>query len=237
MIKSRIWIRLFIGIVLALLLSFQHGVAQNYQPTATGFKATVQSVNIELQFYSSGMVRVIKSPEGTNYRKESLSVVKVPENTPVEQQFSNNIVSLKSNKLLVTADLSSGKISFSTLNGQVLLTEKELGIQFTPSHDGQRTTYLTRQAFLLEKDEPIYGLGQQQNGRLNQRYQRNNLENGNTRVCIPFFQSIKGYGLFWDSYASTKLSCIKSTTSPTVDCFASASLLSTACQKSSVICA
>jgi alpha-D-xyloside xylohydrolase len=116
MTKSRIRIRLFIGIVLALLLSLQPSAAQNYQSTSTGFKATVQSVNIELKFYSSGMVRVIKSPEGTNYRKESLSVVKVPENTPVEQQFSNNIVSLKSNKLLVKADLSSGKISRSTLS-------------------------------------------------------------------------------------------------------------------------
>ncbi|MFM2291934.1 MAG: hypothetical protein RIS29_1747 [Bacteroidota bacterium] len=203
MVNSRTRFRTVSGIILALFFQLQNSTAQNYQSTSTGFKATVQSVNIELKFYSSGIVRVTKSPEGTNYRKESLSVVKVPENTPVEQQFSNNIVSLKSNKLLVTADLSSGKISFSTLNGQMLLTEKALGIQFTPSHDGQRNTYLTRQAFLLEKDEPIYGLGQQQNGRLNQRYQRNNLENGNTRVCIPFFQSIKGYGLFWDSYAST----------------------------------
>ena len=195
---KRVW-----GIIPGLLLLFQHIAAQNYQPTSTGFKATVQSVSVELQFYSPTLVRVVKSPEGTNYRKESLSVVKVLENTPIEQHISNNIVSLKSNKLLVAADLNSGKISFSDLKGQVLLTEKEFGIQFTPSHDGQRNTFLTRQAFLLEKDEPIYGLGQQQNGRLNQRYQRNNLENGNTRVCIPFFQSIKGYGLFWDSYAST----------------------------------
>ena len=23
------------------------------------------------------------------------------------------------------------------------------------------------------------------------------------KVCIPFFQSVKGYGLFWDNYSPT----------------------------------
>jgi alpha-D-xyloside xylohydrolase len=191
------------GIVLGLLLQFQNSTAQSYQLTPTGFKATLQSMNVEIQFYSPGIVRVIKSPEGSNYHKESLSVIKTPENTVLKQEVSNNTITLTSTKLLVRADLKTGKVSFSDSDGKLLLTEKEYGAQFTPSNDGQRSTFLTRQAFLLEKDEPIYGLGEQQNGRLNQRYQRNTLQNENTRVCIPFFQSIKGYGLFWDSYAST----------------------------------
>jgi len=28
------------------------------------------------------------------------------------------------------------------------------------------------------------------------------MQNTNTKVCIPFFQSVKGYGVFWDNYAS-----------------------------------
>lgn len=56
---------------------------------------------------------------------------------------------------------------------------------------------------MLDKDEAIYGLGQQQNGKLNQRGQRIVLQNDNMRICIPFIQSIKGYGIFWDNYAPT----------------------------------
>lgn len=197
--------------VFALNLSISYLSAQNYQSTSSGLKATIQSVNVELEFYSPSIVRVVKSPEGSNFKKESLSVVKTPENSTdqsnpplfTSHQVSDQHVILRSSMLQVDLDLTTGKISFSDLNGKPLLTEKEYGIQFTPSNDGQRKTYLTRQAFLLDKDEPIYGLGQQQNGRLNQRYQRNNLQNENTRVCIPFIQSLKGYGLFWDSYAST----------------------------------
>ncbi|HLP06198.1 MAG TPA: TIM-barrel domain-containing protein [Paludibacter sp.] len=189
----------FIGII-----AFQHLTAQAYSPTPTGLTAKVQSMDIEVQFLSPTIVRVVKSPEGVSPKKQSLSVVKVPEQTKIDQSYADNTVTLRSSQIVLTFDLKTGKVSFmNAINGQTLFSEKDYGVQFTPSADGKRQTYLARQAFLLEKDEPIYGLGQQQNGRLNQRYQRNNLENGNTRVCIPFFQSLKGYGIFWDSYAPT----------------------------------
>jgi alpha-D-xyloside xylohydrolase len=103
----------------------------------------------------------------------------------------------------VTVHLKTGKITFFDRKGNQLLTEKDFGTQFVPRIDVDKHTFLVRQAFLLDKEEPIYGLGQQQNGQLNQRGQRITLKNQNTKVCIPFFQSIKGYGLFWDNYAST----------------------------------
>ena len=56
---------------------------------------------------------------------------------------------------------------------------------------------------MLDTDEAIYGLGQQQNGKLIQRGERIVLQNDNMKICIPFFQSVKGYGVFWDNYAAT----------------------------------
>ncbi|WP_243348354.1 TIM-barrel domain-containing protein [Parabacteroides sp. FAFU027] len=177
--------------------------AQNYQKTAQGIKTRLQSMDVEVQFYSPSIVRVLKAPEGFVYRKESLSVVKKPQDTRFTTTQQGDVVAMKSDKLEVDVNLKTGRVSYLDLKGNPLLTEKDYGTQFTPTVDVQKNTYTARQAFLLDKDEPIYGLGQQQNNRLNQRGQQNVLKNGNTRVCIPFFQSIKGYGIFWDNYAST----------------------------------
>ncbi|MDP4272416.1 MAG: DUF4968 domain-containing protein [Bacteroidota bacterium] len=177
--------------------------AQNYQKTAQGIKTRLQSMDVEVQFYSPSIVRVLKAPEGFVYKKESLSVIKKPQDTRFTTTQQGDVVAMKSNKLEVDVNLKTGKVSYLDLQGNPLLTEKDYGTQFTPTVDVQKNTYTARQAFLLDKDEPIYGLGQQQNNRLNQRGQQNVLKNGNTRVCIPFFQSIKGYGIFWDNYAST----------------------------------
>jgi alpha-D-xyloside xylohydrolase len=60
------------------------------------------------------------------------------------------------------------------------------------------------QTFLLDKQEPIYGLGQQQDGVMNWRGQSVLLVQENTKIAISFFQSVKGYGLFWDNYSATR---------------------------------
>ena len=63
---------------------------------------------------------------------------------------------------------------------------------------------LFTQAYTLDKDEAIYGLGQQQRGKMSQRNVTLNMVQGNTDDYIPFFQSVKGYGLFWDNYSPTQ---------------------------------
>ena len=103
----------------------------------------------------------------------------------------------------VALNLLTGKIAFFDLNKNNLLTEKEYGAQFTGFNDAGNQTYRIRQAFLLEDEEVIYGLGQHQNGKMNQRNQRITLRQENMHICIPFIQSAKGYGLFWDNYSPT----------------------------------
>ena len=189
---------------LLFLISFSQLItAQNFQNTDAGIKAKTQSMQIELQFYSPEIVRVVKYPEGKTLDKTSLSVVKTADKTGWQIAESPNTVTFTSSKLKVELNLITGRVSFSDLKGIQLFTEKDYGAQFTPALDVKKESFLVRQAFLLDKDETIYGLGQQQNGRLNQRGQRNVLKQENTKVAIPFFQSVKGYGIFWDNYAPT----------------------------------
>ncbi|HEX9151861.1 MAG TPA: TIM-barrel domain-containing protein, partial [Flavobacterium sp.] len=57
--------------------------------------------------------------------------------------------------------------------------------------------------FQLEQDEAIYGLGQHQQGVMNYRNKSVKLKQSNMEIAVPFLQSIKGYGLFWDNYSTT----------------------------------
>lgn len=46
-------------------------------------------------------------------------------------------------------------------------------------------------------------MGQLQNGKMIQRNMTKNLIQGNVEDVSPFFQSTKGYGVFWDNYSPT----------------------------------
>nr|WP_315421108.1 TIM-barrel domain-containing protein [uncultured Pedobacter sp.] len=195
--------RKFIAVI-TLFLSYHISVhAQSFQKTPQGIHAVIQSMDVEVSFYSPSIVRVFKKPEGSQQKKESLSIVKLPEQLTPDIKTNGQSVTISSKLISATVNLQTGKISFEDPNGRQLFTEKDYGTQFTAIKDAGNPTYVVRQAYLLDKDEIIYGLGQQQNGKLNQRGQKLLLKQENTRVCIPFFQSVKGYGIFWDNYSPT----------------------------------
>lgn len=191
-------------ILLLILLFLAPNVwSQGYQKTDQGVQATANSVTTEIQFYSPEIVRVIKSPEGEKVNKQSLSVIKTPEKTDLKIAQNGNVLTLTSSALAVDINLETGKLTYHDLKGRLLFTEKDFGVQFTATKDVDDDTYIVRQAFMLDKDEAIYGLGQHQNGTMNQRMQKLFLRQENMQICIPFFQSVKGYGLFWDNYSAT----------------------------------
>ena len=76
-------------------------------------------------------------------------------------------------------------------------------MQFIDFDDAGTKTYQVYQPFILDKEEAIYGLGQLQNGKMIQRNMTKNLLQGNVEDVSPFFQSTKGYGVFWDNYSPT----------------------------------
>ncbi|GAB6011293.1 glycoside hydrolase family 31 protein [Viscerimonas tarda] len=191
------------AIFLVCLFSAVSGLSQSYQITTTGVKANVQSMDVEIQFYNSGIVRVVKSPEGKAFRKESLSVVKSPEKPNLNVVQTKDEVVLKSDAIQVRLNLVTGKVSYSDLQGNALFTEKDYGTQFTSFNDAGNKTYSVRQAFLLDKDEAIYGLGQQQTNKLNQRGEKIFMRQRALYASIPVIQSVKGYGIFWDNYSPT----------------------------------
>ena len=193
-----------LNLMLSLLMVLSIGSqAQSYQKTNWGIKTKINSTDVEIQFYGPSIVRVLKSPVGKPFTKESLTVVKKPQATKVAISQQGDVISLKSDKLKVDVDVKTGKIAYSTPAGAKLLSEKESGATFSAFNDAGSKTYTINQSFALDKDEAIYGLGQQQRGKLSLRNARINMVQGNTDDYVPFLVSTKGYGLFWDNYSPT----------------------------------
>lgn len=179
------------------------GRAQSYTKTSTGIKMRIKSMDVAISFYGPSIVRVLKSPEGKSFTKESLTIVKKPQTIMFTVHQRGDLVSLKSSKLMVVVNEKSGLISFYSLVGNPLLRENPTDSAFTDFDDVGVKTYSVSQSFLLDKDEDIYGLGQQQRGQLSLRNANLKMVQSNTDDYVPFFVSTKGYGLFWDNYSPT----------------------------------
>ncbi len=177
--------------------------SKGYKQTDSGITTTVNTTTIDVQFFSPEIVRVLKYPEGASVERQSLSVVMQPVKVQFNIHQQDNLLQLKSAALQVTINLQSGAVAFIDLNDRYLLAEKENGAAFTVISDAGTTSYKVSQTFLPEKDDILYGLGQHQTGKLNQRNQELLLRQENMQIAVPFFQSPKGYGVFWDNYASS----------------------------------
>ena len=190
---------LFLGGLICVAVAW----AQDYQKTAYGIKTTVNDVDVEVQFFTPSVVRIVKSPHGEDYEKKSLSVVASPKEVGFKVNTKNGNIVVGTEALQMSLDTSTGVLSYKTAKGNQLLVEKAVKEQFTPFNDAGNSTYNVYQAFTLDDDEALYGLGQLQNGKMSQRGQVKNLVQGNVEDVSPFIQSTKGYGLFWDNYSPT----------------------------------
>ena len=194
--------RLFTIASLAIVVAVS-GRTQTYHKTHLGITASIESLRIEIQFYGPSTVRVLKSPEGKTYSKMSLSVIETPPKVAFHVKQGRNELILNSDSLQVGLNLINGTISFSTRAGEPLLREKEHSVAFTDFDDAGVKTFSVAQSFVLDKDEEIYGLGQQQQGRMSKRNVKLRMIQGNTDDYIPLFVSVKGYGLYWDNTSPT----------------------------------
>lgn len=177
-------------------------VAQSYQKTDSGLKFSTDNLNVEVKLYGENTIRIIKYPAGKSFVKNSLSVIKQEQKTKFSVSENSHIISLKANDLNIFIDAKNGKITYKSSSGKELL--KEVGSDFKPFNDAGNQTYSVSQSFQLEKEEPIYGLGILQNGKMSQRNTDVKMIQNNTWDFVPFFQSVKGYGVFWDNYSPTQ---------------------------------
>jgi len=208
-LKLRLLVGRSIQVIPAVALVFLSSICfgQSYRKTPYGVQAKVGDASVVLSFYGPKTIRVIKTPGTDTLKDLSLSVVQRP--TPLKFSVKQlaQVLTLKSDSMMVSMDLGTGTLSYFSRTGALLLKEKDNSTKFTRFNDAGVNTWSVAQSFVLENDEPIYGLGQHQRGVLNQRNQvYNRMIQNNTDDVVPFFQSVKGYGVFWDNYSPTTFS-------------------------------
>ncbi|MFP5267138.1 MAG: TIM-barrel domain-containing protein [Acidobacteriota bacterium] len=108
--------------------------------------------------------------------------------------------------LTVAISRRSGAVSFSQPDGTELLSESDFPMprQVKPVVMNGLATDRASVWFALTPEERLYGLGQHQNGLLNQRNLEMELSQDNTNISIPMFLSSKGYGIFWNNASVTR---------------------------------
>ena len=191
-----------IGLLLLLLcpaVAAAQGVVRTNH--GAGFAVDGGKTRCEVMFYSPTIVRVVKYPQAAMPAEKSLAVVMTPGKTKFRLAETADAVTLKSSRITVTLSRKDGSAVFADAAGSPLLREQGAAV-FEPIADGaDKGYYRVSQAFRLDEGEAIYGLGQMQTGKMNQRGQQKRIIQTNLEDGSPFFQSVKGYGVYADNYS------------------------------------
>ena len=187
--------------ILTLMFVALTVIAANAQDTKS-LELTAADMNINVTFYSPEIIRVTKTPLGSNFPKKKSEVVTMsPQSSlSVAESSTASAFRLKSSSLSVTINRHTGLISFATANGKPLLKEK--ATTFAPRATGSdKGRYTVSMSYQLDKDEAIYGLGTVQDGKLNRRGLSKRVEQSNIEDFQNVIQSVKGWGIYWDNYS------------------------------------
>lgn len=179
----------------------------SYNASAVSFRVPHGTLRIEL--CQNNIVRVTYYPGRIQPDLSNPYVLSnscAPAHFSIQKELKNYFI--KTADLLVDVSRTSGAVSFTDSSGKVLLRESDWPFprKLTPTiTDGERTDRASVW-FALTPDERLYGLGQHQDGLLNQRNLEFDLSQDNTNISIPFFLSSKGYGVFWNNASDTRWS-------------------------------
>jgi len=167
--------------------------------------AAVSSLQAQqVEFFTPSTVRISRAAKdgGSIERANSEVVIAAPEQVKVTQKVVDGATIYKTSAL--TVSVRNGVVSFADAKGNLLTSEG--ASQFKPITEGpDKGAYRIRQEWSVESQEGIYGIGLVQNGKMSQRGEDRKMEQNNLEDYAHFFQSLKGYGVYWDNYSPTQL--------------------------------
>ena len=155
----------------------------------------------QVTVYTPSIVRIYKTGPDNPDKKQSLSVIMQPEQVKNTVTAQNGAIIYKSSAL--TVKVSNNDVTFMDKKGNVLLAENGYGHGNVAMTRPDYADIPVDQGFNLDADEPLYGLGILQDGRMEKSGTYRRMIQGNTDDYCNIIQSIKGYGLFWDNYSPT----------------------------------
>jgi len=212
-VKANLW-QLF-SFISFLILSDLSANAYEKQKDGVVFEIKKQKENevllVKIQICSDNIIRVISSPVKSFSTRPSLMVDRTswpPVKWNVKE--TGEIAEIRTSKLIVKVNKTSGAISFFELNGK-LITEEIAGEGKTISSAevfGEKTFHI-QQYFSSSENEAFYGLGAHQNSVWNYKDHDVDLYQHNIVDVIPFLVSSNNYGILWDNNSHTKFGDIR----------------------------
>lgn len=176
--------------------------------TLSGLNATVAQTTevvaggnrVNITFFTPRTVRVTKVPVGKSLARPSLVVNAAPADVKVTTGENSREKITRSPELTVRVNKKTGLVTFAGKKATV----SEQAYSLVERKGGPDTgAYRVNTTFALLKDEPIYGLGTLQDGKLSHRGKHVEMEQSNLQDFQNVFQSIRGWGLYWDNYSRT----------------------------------
>ena len=155
----------------------------------------------QVTFYTPSIVHIYKTGPDNPNKKQSLSVTMQPQQVKSTVTPDNGAYIYKTSALMVK--VSGNDVTFMDKKGNILLAENGYGHGNVAMTRPEYADIPVDQGFNLDKDEPLYGLGILQDGRMAKSGTYRRMIQGNTDDYCNIIQSIKGYGLFWDNYSPT----------------------------------
>ena len=157
---------------------------------------------IGVEFMTPRSVHITKHAVGKGMTHKSLVVVAKPQDVKLTRRESGSEMVVSSGELTVRVNKKTGRVAFDGRKVKNLLSEASFGMEERMT-GADRGAFKVSTTFVLQKDEPIYGLGTVQDGRLSHRGKHVVMEQSNLEDFQNVFQSVRGWGLYWDNYSPT----------------------------------
>ena len=158
---------------------------------------------IEIEPWGRNGLRV-RCTKSNEINRDWVNALINPGDYQAELEIHSNGASIRNGEMKAIVS-SQGEISYFNGNdGRELIKEKPVHFISIPSRvykDLKGDLFHIDCCFEAYDDEHIYGLGQHQHGRLDQKGCVIELIQRNTEVTIPFYLSSRGYGFLWNNPA------------------------------------
>jgi alpha-D-xyloside xylohydrolase len=146
----------------------------------------------------------VRATRQADIRPDGISALLPTANGSAVISIRADRASLENGAILANVDARGGLRFMNANTGLELLSEKPIHPLSIPARQYKEVRgdlYQIDAAFQAYDDERIFGLGQHQHGRLDQKGCVIELIQRNTEVAIPFLLSSRGYGFLWNNPA------------------------------------
>jgi len=183
---------------------------EDYQRIPNGIVATPAGGNaktIRLEIYDEHILRVTSGRHSSLETPKSLMVTAEPREIAFDVSQQNNQLVLTTKALRAQLSLADGSLEVYNSAGQQLLQTANSGefpAEKRISSGSATDRYKLAQSFIPQGDEAFYGLGQQQNGKVNLAGENLYLTTYNLIITIPYLISSRNVGILWDNNGDSR---------------------------------